>query len=189
MKNKVLQNLRTHFFTVRFALTVTFLQYLFWVRMTDRGDDLLEILAFMVVGLGLALAWVVQTLRAFIKPPRRHLLPLLGIELAATFIFLSIVSSGLPFQMGFWLSRPALDRFASETPLPQQSNETRRIGRQAGLIRVLAIRRDEADNILVYIHSNMSYAHYLVRHPKPGSSRLRHGKYLGYGWYRYSYGM
>jgi hypothetical protein len=157
--------------------------------MTDRGDGLLEILALMVVGLVLALAWCVQTLLAIIKPPQRHLLPALGVELAATFAFLSIIGSDLPFQVGFRLSRPALETFAAETPLPEQKNKTQSIGRQAGLIRVLAIRRDEADNLLVYIHSNMSYTHYLVHHPKPGSSQLRYGTYLGHGWYRYSYGM
>ena len=191
MKHKILQGFRTHVFTVRFGLTVTLLQYLLWLRMTDRGDNLLEALFLMFFGIGLALAWFVRTLEATVKPPRRHLLPALGVELIATGVFLVFAQSEVPFLMAFPLSRPALERFVQEPGLPQTPQQKYNgAHRQVGLLRVIGVRRDKEGNIALCIHSNMSYAHYIVWCPNGRPARFdSYGPFLDRHWYRYSYGM
>jgi len=181
---------RRHVLTVRFVLTALFLLYLLWLNATDRGDDLLEVLALLALGLGLALAWAVQTLLACLKPQRRYQLRPLCIELAATGAFLAFCFSGLPFRLAFPLSRPALERFVNETPWPERSGKAQAVRRQVGLLRVLAIRREPEGNLALLTHSNMSYAHFLVWCPRVRSARFASWDCcLGEHWYRYSYGM
>jgi hypothetical protein len=52
MKALIYNRFRSHVFTVRFGLTTTFLQYLFWLRMTVRLAPLVKLAALMVLSLG-----------------------------------------------------------------------------------------------------------------------------------------
>lgn len=148
MRYKILQGFRIHVFTIRFGLTILFLLHTLWLSVTESGDDLLEVLFLLLFGVGLALAWFVRTLEATVNPPRRHLLTALGIELIATFAFLAFTFSEIPFLMAFPFSRPALERFAQETGLPQTPQQKYSGGhRQIGLLRVLAVRCDREGNL------------------------------------------
>jgi hypothetical protein len=143
----------------RVWVTVLYLLYLLWLRATDRWDDLLEVLLLLALGGGLVLAWFVVALRAWLQPERRAALRALVFEGVAAVAFLAFCVSPLPFQLAFPLSRPALERFVQQ---PEPSG-----GRQVGLLRVLAVRRQRSDgHLALLIHSNMSYSHALVWYPE-----------------------
>lgn len=159
MANKSIARFPQHLRSPRVWVTALLLLYLLWLRATDRGDDLLELLLLMALGGGLALAWFVVALRAWLQPERRAALRALVLEGAAAIVFLAFCLSPLPFQLAFPLSRPALERFVQQ---PEPSG-----GRQVGLLRVLAVRRQRSDgHLALLIHSNMSYSHALVWYPE-----------------------
>ena len=60
-----------HLRSPRVCVTVLYLLYFLWLRATNRGDDLLEVLLLLTLGGGLALAWFVVALPAWLQPERR----------------------------------------------------------------------------------------------------------------------
>jgi hypothetical protein len=167
----------------RVLVTLLYLLYLLWLRATDRGDGLLEMLLLLALGGGLALAWFVVALRAWLSQKQWAVLRAFVLEGVVAVAFLAFCLSPLPFQLAFPLSRPALERFVQE---PQPAGP-----RQVGLLRVLAVRRQHSDgHLALLIHSNLSYAHTLVWYPEREHRWFTwENGFLGSQWSLFSGGM
>lgn len=190
----VLTEVLRHCRSPRVLLTIAVWLYLFWEKITDGGDDLFEVLILAVLVIGLVLSWLIQLILAWCKPNRRYRrVPLLA-ESGVAIVLLMFLTSGLPFELAFPLSRPALERFVQTTPWSQNDTElfsSRTSGpKYVGILRVLSVRRRKDGHLMIVTHSNMSYAHTLTWYPerKRRSFTWENG-FFGSQWERGSSGM